>query len=160
MLPLLPGKVARRPHDYQRNGTATLFAALNVATGEVKGECHPRQRHQEFLKFLRQLDKEVPGKDLHLILDNYGTHKHEKVQRWLRRHRRFHLHFTPTGASWMNMVEIWLGIVTNQAIRRASFNSVAHLVAAIRAFLLRWDEGAKPFVGTKTAEQILTKAAK
>ena len=160
MLPLRPGNVARHTHDYKRNGTTTLFAALNVATGEVIGECHPRHRHQEFLKFLKQLDKEIPGKELHLVLDNYGTHKHEKVQRWLKRHRRFHLHFTPTGASWMNMVEIWFGILTNQAIRRGSFDSVAHLVGAIEAFLARWNEGAKPFVWTKTAEQILAKAAR
>jgi transposase len=160
MLPLLPGKIARHTHDYKRNGTTTLFAALNVATGEVIGECHPRHRHQEFLKFLKQLDKEVPGKELHLVLDNYGTHKHQKVQRWLKKHRRFHLHFTPTGASWMNMVEIWFGILTNQAIRRGSFDSVGHLVGAIKAFLSRWNEGAKPFVWTKTAEQILTKAAR
>lgn len=160
MLPLGPGKVARHTHDYKRNGTTTLFAAINVATGEVIGNCHPRHRHQEFLKFLRQLDKEVSGKELHLVLDNYGTHKHERVQRWLRRHRRFHLHFTPTGASWMNMVEIWFGILTNQAIRRGSFDSVAHLIGAIKAFLARWNEGAKPFVWTKTAEQILAKAVR
>jgi len=160
MLPLRPGKVARHTHDYKRNGTTTLFAALNVATGEIIGECHPRHRHQEFLKFLKQLDREVPGKELHLIVDNYGTHKHENVQRWLKRHRRFHLHFTPTGASWMNMVEIWFGIITNQAIRRGSFDNVAALVGAIKAFLARWNEGAKPFVWTKTAEQILAKAVR
>jgi transposase len=159
MLPLRPGKVARQTHDYKRNGTTTLFAALNVATGEVMGECHPRHRHQEFLKFLKQLDKATPGKELHLILDNYGTHKHDKVRSWLSRHRRFHLHFTPTGASWMNMVEIWFGILTNQAIRRGSFDSVAHLIGGIKAFLGRWNEGAKPFTWTKTAEQILAKAS-
>lgn len=160
MLPLRPGKVARQTHDYKRNGTTTLFAALNVATGEVIGECHPRHRHQEFLKFLRQLDREVADKELHLILDNYGTHKHPKVQRWLKRHRRFHLHFTPVSASWMNMVEIWFGILTNQAIRRGSFDSVAALTGVIKAFLDRWNEGAKPFVWTKTADQILAKAVK
>jgi hypothetical protein len=160
MLPLRPGKIARHTHDYKRNGTTTLFAALNIATGEVIGDCHPRHRHQEFLKFLQQLDKEVPDKELHLILDNYGTHKHEKVQRWLKRHKRFHLHFTPTGASWMNMVETWFGILTNQAIRRGSFDSVAHLIGAIKAFLAQWNGGAKPFVWTKTAEQILAKAGR
>jgi len=160
MLPLLPGKVARHSHDYKRNGTTTLFAALNVATGEVIGQCQQRHRHQEFLKFLKQLDNEVPDKELHLILDNYGTHKHERIQRWLKRHRRFHLHFTPTGASWMNMVEIWFGILTNQAIRRGSFDSVAQLIGAIKAFLSRWNDGAKPFVWTKTAQQILEKAAR
>lgn len=158
MLPLRLGKVARHTHDYKRNGTTTLFAALNIATGEVIGECHPRHRHNEFLKFLKQLRKEIPDKELHLILDNYGTHKHEAVQKWLKSHRRFHLHFTPTGASWMNMVEIWFGILTNQAIRRGSFDSVPHLIGAIKAFVAHWNEGAKPFVWTKTAEQILAKA--
>jgi transposase len=158
MLPLRLGKVARHTHDYKRHGTTTLFAALNVATGEVMGDCHPRHRHQEFLKFLKQMDKDIPGKELHLVLDNYGTHKHEKVQKWLEKHQRFHLHFTPTGASWMNMVEIWFGILTNQAIRRGSFDSVGQLVGAIKAFLSRWNEGAKPFVWTKTADQVLAKA--
>lgn len=160
LLPLRPGQVERHTHDYKRNGTTTLFAALNVATGEVIGECHPKHRHQEFLKFLKQLDKEISDKELHLILDNYGTHKQEKVQKWLKRHRRFHLHFTPTGASWMNVVEIWFGMLTNQTIRRGSFDSVAHLIGAIKAFLARWNEGAKPFVWTKTAEQILAKTAR
>jgi len=160
LLPLRPGQIERHTHDYKRNGTTTLFAALNVATGEVIGECQPRHRHQEFLRFLRQLDKEIPGKELHLILDNYGTHKEDTVKKWLNRHKRFHLHFTPTGASWMNMVEIWFGILTNQALRRSSFDSVASLVAAIKAFLARWNEGAKPFVWTKSAEQILAKAVR
>jgi transposase len=160
LLQLRPGQVERHTHDYKRNGTTTLFAALNVATGEVIGECQPRHRHQEFLRFLKQLDKEIPGKGLHLILDNYGTHKQDKVKKWLKRHKRFHLHFTPTGASWMNMVEIWFGILTNQAIRRGSFDSVACLIGAIKAFLSRWNEGAKPFVWTKTAEQILAKAVR
>jgi len=158
LLPLRPGQVERHTHDYKRNGTTTLFAALNIATGEVIGECHPRHRHQEFLKFLKLLDKEVPGKELHLILDNYGTHKQRDVRKWLKRHKWFHLHFTPTGASWMNMVEIWFGILTNQAIRRGNFDSVAILVGAIKAFLARWNEGAKPFIWTKTADQILAKA--
>jgi len=160
LLQLRPGQVERHTHDYKRNGTTTLFAALNVATGEVIGECQTRHRHQEFLKFLKQLDKEISGKELHLILDNYGTHKQDKVKKWLKRHKRFHLHFTPTGASWMNMVEIWFGILTNQTIRRGSFDSVAYLVGAIKAFLVRWNEGAKPFVWTKTAEQILAKAVR
>lgn len=160
MLPLRPGKIARYTHDYKRNGTTTLFAALNIATGEVIGECHSRHRHQEFLKFLKQLDREVPDQELHLVLDNYSPHKHEKVRRWLKRHKRFHLHFTPTGASWMNMVEIWFGILTNQAIRRGSFDSVAQLRRAIEAFLSQWNKRAKPFVWTKTSEQILTKAVR
>ncbi len=160
LLQLRPGQVERHTHDYKRHGTTTLFAALNVATGEVIGECHPRHRHQEFLRFLKQLDGEMPDKELHLVLDNYGTHKQEDVRKWLKRHERFHLHFTPTGASWMNMVEIWFGILTNQAIRRSSFDSVARLVGAIKAFLSQWNEGAKPFVWTKTAEQILAKATR
>jgi len=160
MLPLRPGRVARHAHDYKRNGTTTLFATLNIATGEVIGQCQPRHHHQEFLKFLKQLDEEVPDRELHLVLDNYGTHKDQKVQRWLKRHRRFHLHFTPTGASWMNMVEVWLGILTNQAIRRGSFDSVAALMAAIKAFLARWKEGARPFVWTRTADQVLAKAVR
>jgi transposase len=160
LLQLRLGQVEHHTHDYKRNGTTTLFAALNIATGEVIGECHPRHRHEEFLRFLRQLDKEIPSKELHLTLDNYGTHKQERVQKWLKRHKRFHLHFTPTGASWMNMVEIWFGILTNQAIRRGSFDSVANLIGAIKAFLNRWNEGAKPFIWTKTAEQILAKAVR
>ncbi len=160
LLPLRPGQIERHTHDYKRNGTTTLFAALNVATGEVIGDYQPRHRHQEFLKFLKQMDKEMPEKELHLILDNYGTHKHPQVKRWLARHRRFHLHFTPTGASWMNMVEIWFGILTNQAIRRGSFDSVAYLIGTIKAFLTHWNKGAKPFIWTKSAEQILAKATR
>jgi len=160
LLQLRPGQVERHTHDYKRNGTTTLFAALNIATGEVMAECHHRHRHQEFLEFLNQLDKEIPRKELHLILDNYGTHKQENVQKWLKRHKRFHFHFTPAGASWMNMVEIWFGILTNQAIRRGSFDSVAPLIGSIKAFLSRWNEEAKPFVWTKTAEQILAKAVR
>ncbi len=159
--PLLrPGQVECHTHDYKRNGTTTLFAALNVATEEVIGDCHPRHRHQEFLKFLKQLDKEIPEKELHLILDNYGTHKQEDVQKWLKKHERFHFHFTPTGASWMNMVEIWFGILTNQAIRRGSFDSAEHLVGAINAFLAHWNKDSKPFVRTKSAEKILARAVR
>mgnify|MGYP002154852898 CR=1 FL=1 len=160
MLPLRPGKVARHSHDYKRNGTTTLFAALNVATGEVMGQCQPRHRHQEFLKFLKSLDREAAHQELHLVLDNYGTHKHPEVNRWLKRHKRVHLHFTPVGASWMNLVEVWFGILTNQAIRRGSFDSVAALIGAIKAFLARWNEGAKPFRWTKTPEQVLAKAVR
>jgi len=157
-LQLRPGQIERHTHDYKRNGTTTLFAVLNMATGEVVGECHPRHRHQEFLKLLNQLDKEVTDKELHLILDNYGTHEQEKVQKWLKRHKQFHLCFTAVGASWMNMVEIWFGILTNQAIRRGSFDSVAQLIGAIKAFLSRWNEGAKRFVWTKTPGQMLGRA--
>ena len=160
LLQLRPGQVERHTHDYKRNGTTTLFAALSIATGKVIGECYQKHRHQEFLKFLKQLDKEIPEKELHLILDNYGTQKQEDVQNWLKKHHRFHLHFTPTGASWMNMVEIWFGILTNQAIRRGSFDSVEHLIGAINAFMAHWNKGSKPFVWTKSAGKILAKAVR
>jgi len=159
LLPLRPGQVERHTHDYVRNGTTCLFAALNVATGEVIGDCHTRHRHQEFLKFLRRLDKETPSdKDLHLILDNYRTHKHEKVAKWLNRHRRFHLHFTPTGASWMNQIEIWFGIMTSRRIRRGIFKSVEELVDAIQRYIEANNQNPKPFAWTKSAEAILAKA--
>lgn len=158
LLPLRPGQVERRTHDYERHGTVTLFAALNLATGEVHGECYPHHRHQEFLRFLRLLNKTHPHGTIHLILDNYATHKHRKVQRWLQRHRRFVLHFTPIGASWLNMVEIWFGILQSQALRRGNFYSVDLLVSAIRRFIDTWKAEAKPFVWVKSAEEILAKA--
>lgn len=142
------------------NELASHFAALNVATGEVIGECQPRHPNQEFLRFLRKQDKEIRGKELHLIVDNYSTYKHKEVRQRLNKHRRFHLHFTPSGASWMNMVETWFGILSNQALRRGSFDSVPALIEAIETFLARWNEGAKPFVWTKTADQILAKAVR
>lgn len=158
LLPLRPGQVERRTHDYERHGTVTLFAALNIATGEVEGECYPRHRHQEFLRFLRRLDKTHPDGEIHLILDNYATHKHQTVKQWLQRHPRFTLHFTPTGASWLNMVEIWFGILQSQALRRGNFYDVDMLVATIRRFIEAWKEDAKPFVWVKTPDQILAKA--
>ena len=122
--------------DYKRNGTTTLFAALNILDGTVIGECMPRHRHQEFLKFLRKLDREFPRElDLHLILDNYGTHKHEKVQAWLAKHTRFQLHFTPTSSSWLNLVERWFGQLTDKRIRRGTFRSVDELIQAIQEYL-------------------------
>ena len=142
-------------------GRATLFAALEVLEGRVIGQCLPRHRHQEFLKFLRTLDASYPKTlDLHLILDNYGTHKHAKVQRWLDKHPRFKLHFTPTSASWTNLVERWFRELSDKAIRRAAFKSVSDLEAAIEAFLSAHNATAKPFVWTASVNAILTKLNK
>ena len=163
LLPLGFHKVAAHTHDYMRHGTTTLFAALEVATGTVTTAHHARHRHQEYLHFLRRLDvaypaTAYPGRELHLIADNYRTHKHVKVQRWLKRRPRFVVHFTPTGASWMNMVELWFSILTRQRLRRDSFRSVTHLRTVINEFTQAWNGRAKPFTWTKTSEQILQKA--
>ena len=148
----------RRHHDYQRHGTTTLFAALNLLEGTVIGQCLPRHGHQEFLTFLRRLDREFPpGLPLHLILDNYGTHTHPKVRRWLARRPRFHLHFTPTSASWLNLVERWFRELTEQQLRRGVFRSVPDLVAAIEAFGAAYNTDPKPFVWTASVETILAK---
>ena len=157
-LPLKRGKGGTMTHDYKRNGTTTLFAALETLQGKVVGECHERHRHQEFLKFLRRLDAEFPGNvPLHLIMDNYGTHKHAKVNAWLKCHPRFVPHFVPTSSSWMNLVERWFGHLDNKAIRRGIFLSVADLQAAIASFLKAWNEHPKPFVWTATVESIQQK---
>src|SRR6266481_6094975 len=157
-LPLKPGRCGTMTHDYKRNGTTTLFAALDTLQGKVVGECHERHRHQEFLKFLRRLDTEFPGDvPLHLIMDNYGTHKHAKVKAWLKRHPRFVSHFVPTSSSWMNLVERWFGHLDNKAIRRGVFLSVADLQASIAAFLQAWNENPQPFVWTATVESIQEK---
>jgi len=157
-LPMKPGRAGTMTHDYKRNGTTTLFAALDVLTGKVIGRCLPRHRHTEFLKFLRTIDREVPkGLQIHLILDNYCTHKHENVTKWLAKHPRFHLHFIPTSSSWANMVERWFGKLTDKAIRRGVFHSVPDLIAAIEAYLEANNENPEPFVWTQTAEQILEK---
>ena len=158
ILPLRPGLPEKRSHDYIRHGTTTLFAALEVATGKVTDACMPRHRHQEFLRFLKQVAKAYPRKKLHIVCDNYGSHKHPKVKAWLARNPRIQLHFTPTSGSWLNMVEIFFSIITRQAIRRGSYASVRDLVAAIRAFIDGWNDRCQPFVWTKTADQILTKA--
>ena len=137
-LPIKKGRAGTMTHDYKRNGTTTLFAALDVLTGKVIGQCLPRHRHEEFLKFLRTIDREVPnGLQIHLILDNYSTHKHANVKKWLAKHPRFHLHFTPTSSSWVNMVERFFGKLTDKAIRRGIFKSVPDLIAAIEAYLQR-----------------------
>ncbi len=157
-LPMKKGRAGTMTHDYKRHGTTTLFAALDVLTGTVIGECLPRHRHTEFLKFLRTIDREVPkGLQVHLILDNYSTHKHENVKKWLAKHPRFHLHFTPTSSSWLNLIERWFGKLTDKAIRRGIFHSVPDLVAAIETYLTVNNESPEPFVWTATAEQILTK---
>jgi transposase len=142
-------------HDYVRHATTTLFAALEVATGRVEQACLPRHRHQEFLRFLKQVAKANRRVKLHLVLDNHATHKHPTVQAWLARNPRITLHFTPTSGSWLNMVEIFFPIITRQAIRRDSFNSVKELIAAIGRFIDGWNERCHPFVWTKTADELL-----
>jgi transposase len=157
-LPIKKGRAGTMTHDYKRNGTTTLFAALDVLTGKVIGQCLARHRHEEFLKFLRTIDREVPkGLQVHLILDNYCTHKHANVNQWLKKHPRFHLHFTPTSSSWLNMVERWFGKLDDKAIRRGIFTSVPDLIAAIETYLAANNADPKPFVWTATADQILAK---
>jgi len=154
-LPIKKGRCGTMTHDYKRNGTTTLFAALETIEGKVVGECHERHRHQEFLKFLRRLNSEFPGNvPLHLIMDNYGTHKHARVQAWLKRNPRFVPHFVPTSSSWMNLVERWFGHLDNKAIKRGVFHSVADLQSSIEAFLAAWNQDPKPFVWTATVESI------
>jgi transposase len=157
-LPMKPGRAGTMTHDYKRNGTATLFAALDVLSGRVIGECLPRHRHEEFLRFLRTIDREVPkGLQIHLILDNYAAHKHADVNAWLGKHPRFHLHFTATSSSWLNLVEQFFGRLTDKAIRRGVFHSVPDLIAAIQAYLDASNADPQPFVWTATAEAILEK---
>jgi transposase len=160
-LPIKKGRCGTMTHDYKRNGTTTLFAALETLQGKVVGECHQRHRHQEFLKFLRRLDREFPGDvPLHLIMDNYGTHKHENVKQWLKRHPRFVPHFVPTSSIWMNLVERWFGHLDNKAIKRGVFLSVADLQSSIAAFLNAWNESPQPFVWTATVESIQEKLSR
>lgn len=157
-LPLKPGRCGTMTHDYKRHGTTTLFAALNVAEGSIISTCRPRHRHQEWLTFLRLIDRQVPpGKALHLIADNYATHKHATVQRWLRRHPRVHMHFTPTSSSWLNLVERVFGDLTAKQIRRGVFRSVPELIAAIDTYMTQRNAHPTPFVWTKTAQEILAK---
>ncbi|NJD27024.1 MAG: IS630 family transposase [Chloroflexi bacterium] len=160
MLPLRPGLIERRTHDYKRNGTTSLFAALHVATGEVTHEARARHTGADFLAFLRRLDRAYPDLELHVVLDNVSTHKTPAVRAWLARHRRITFHFTPTSASWLNQVETWFSILTRQAIRRGSFDSVKELVAMIDTFTSNWNAGSTPFVWTKTADEILAKAVR
>jgi transposase len=157
-LPMKRGRAGTMTHDYKRNGTTSLFAALNVADGTVISECLPRHRHQEWLKFLKRIKSQVPkDKEIHLICDNYATHKHAKVQAWVEKNPRFEFHFTPTGASWLNMVERFFRDVTDKAIRRGSFYNVDDLVGAIDEYINRHNENPKPFIWTATANDILAK---
>ena len=157
-LPMKPGRAGTMTHDYKRHGTTTLFAALDVLTGTVIGQCLPRHRHTEFVRFLKTIDREVPrGLQIHMVLDNYATHSHPSVTAWLARHPRFHLHFTPTSASWLNMVEIFFGQLTDKAIRRGIFHGVLALIDAIEHYLAEHNNSPQPFQWTATAEQILQK---
>ena len=157
-LPMKKGRAGTMTHDYKRNGTTTLFAALDVLSGTVIGQCYPKHRNGEFLKFLRTIDRQVPrGLPVHMILDNYGTHKHPNVQAWLDKHPRFHLHFTPTSSSWLNLVERWFRNLTDKAIRRGVFKSVPELITAIEAYLQASNDDPRPFIWTATAEEILEK---
>jgi transposase len=157
-LPMKKGRAGTMTHDYKRNATTTLFAALDVLTGSVIGQCLPRHRNIEFLKFLRTIDRAVPkGLEIHLILDNYSTHNHANVKAWLAKHPRFHLHFTPTASSWLNMIERWFGKLTDKAIRRGVFHTVPDLITAIEAYLESTNNDPQPFLWTATAEQILAK---
>ena len=156
LLPLSFGVAERRSHDYVRHGTTTLFAALDLATGKVIGELHRRHRSDEFLKFLRTIDENVPAKlDIHLVMDNYGTHKTPTVRAWFARHPRFHLHFTPTSSSWLNLVERWFALLSQRQIKRGSHRSTVQLEKAIRSFLAIHNEDPKPFVWHKTADEII-----
>ena len=160
-LPLKKGRCGTMTHDYKRNGTTTLFAALDVLQGRVIGNCHKRHRHQEFLKFLRRIDREFPGNTpLHLVIDNYGTHGTIEVQAWLNKHSRFVLHRVPTSCSWLNLIERWFAELTNKRIRRDSFVSVADLTAAIEDFLAAWNASPRPFIWTATVDSIVTKLAR
>jgi len=159
-LPMKKGRCGTMTHDYKRNGTTCLFAALNVLEGKVIGSCYPKHRNIEFRKFLRRIDRETP-KDLaiHMILDNYGTHNHPMVKAWLEKHPRFHCHFTPTSSSWLNLVERWFGELTRKRIRRGVFRSVTELVSAIEEFIRINNENPKPFIWTKKVDAILEKIA-
>jgi transposase len=161
VLPMMPGMPERRTHDYARYGVTSLFAAFNISDGTVISELHRRHRHQEYLKFLKRIDKNVPPDlDIHVACDNYGTHKTPAVQAWLGRHPRFHVHFTPTGSSWVNQVERWFGYLTDQMIRRGIHKSVEALEADIRRWVENWNENPRPFTWTKTAEEILESLAR
>jgi transposase len=161
MLPMRPGQVERHTHDYARHGTTSLFAALDIASGTVIGECHRRHRSVEFRAFLDTIEANVPPElEVHVILDNYGTHKTALIHRWLARHPRYHLHFTPTGASWINLVERFFGLLTEKQIRRAAHRSTAELEAAILAYVDLHNENPRPFAWTKTADQILANVAR
>lgn len=155
VLPMQPGHAEQRTHDYVRHGTATLFAALEIATGKVTGLCKQRHRHQEFLVFLKHVAHAYPEIELHLVMDNYATHKTPDVKAWLATHPRIHVHFTPTSGSWLNLIEVWFGIIERQAIRRGTFTSARDLTSKIRTFINGWNKRKHPFIWTKTPDQIL-----
>jgi transcriptional regulator with XRE-family HTH domain/transposase len=157
ILPLRPGIPEQQTHDYKRNGTTTLFAALEIATGRITDRCYDRHTHVEFVDFLKLVAKAHPRVQLHVVCDNYATHKHPKVQAWLNKNPRVTMHFTPTSGSWLNMVEIFFGIITRQAIRRGTFTSVKNLIGAIETFIDGWNERCEPFVWTRTADEIIGK---
>jgi len=160
-LPLKKGRCGTMTHDYERHGTTTLFAALEIAQGKVIGQCYARHRHQEFLRFLKRLDQEFPGAvKLHLVMDNYGTHKHPRVRAWLKRHPRFVSHFIPTSSSWLNLVERWFGELTGKRVRRGVFVSVEDLIRAINDHVAAWNQEPKPFVWTATVESIVQKLSR
>ena len=156
-LPMQPGRAEQRTHDYVRHGTATLFAALEIATGKVTGLCKQRHRHQEFLAFLKHVARAYPDVELHLVMDNYSTHKHATVKAWLAANPRIHVHFTPTSGSWLNLVEVWFGIIERQAIRLVSFPSVRDLMTKISEVITGWNHRKHPFIWTKPADQVLAK---
>ncbi len=158
LLPLRPGIPARQTHDYKRNGLTSLYAALEVATGKVIGECSPTHRGPDFLRFLRKVARSFPRRQLHVIVDNSSTHSTPDVKAWLADHSRVHLHFTPTGASWVNLIESWFGILTRKSVRRGSFDSVPQLVRHIEAFIAHWNENPTPFVWTKPANEVIRRA--
>jgi transposase len=160
VLPLRLGMPEKQTADYVRHGTTTLFAALEVATGKVTDACYPRHRNEEFLRFLKQVAKAYPRRKLHIVCDNYATHKHPAVQTWLAKNPRITMHFTPTSGSWLNMVEIFFGVITRQAIRRGTFTSVKDLIAAIEVFIDGWNDRCEPFIWTKPADDIIKKAVK
>jgi transposase len=160
ILPVRPGLPERATHDYKRNGTTTLFAALEVATGQVTDRCYDRHGKAEFLDFLKRVARAYPRRELHVVLDNYHTHKHDEINQWLAKHPRVTLHFTPTSGSWLNLVEVFFGIITRQAIRRGSFENTKQLITAIRAFIDAYNDRCRPFTWTKTAGEILTRATR
>jgi transposase len=161
ILPLAPGIPAKQTHDYIRHGTTTLFAALSMLDGKVIGECMPRHRHQEFIKFLNTLNEEIPeDKELHLIVDNYATHKHPKVKAWLKRHKQFHFHFIPTSSSWLNLIERWFRELTDKRIRRGTFSNIGSLIAVIHDFIAKNNRQPNPFIWTASVNKIMSKIEK
>ena len=160
-LPLKKGRCGTMTHDFKRHGTTTLFAALSMLDGKVIGDCMPRHRHQEFIRFLKKIDEETPSElDLHLIVDNYGTHKHPRVKSWIKRHPRFHLHFTPTSSSWLNLIERWFRELTDKRLRRGSFASVSSLIAAVEEYLSNHNQNPRVFIWSAPVDKILTKISK